>query len=302
MTAAPQEPALVSRSQGRFAVITDIHSAPNGTPDGHWHGPLKYIDALDHLQRALQVCEQLRVGALLITGDLADRGDDETASRLASLLKHAPISDILIVTGNHDVASRDDLFAPHLGTGGLSRPTPTGSKIGPVRIAGTGVRRSGRDRTMATGHQPSTSTWEDDELVIWMTHFPPRVPSAELRRAGLREAGSAAGLDRTHVLLDARNGPTLVIHGHEHVQTISHHGGWTQLGVAALIEPPYSFAILDIQRDDGGWTVDVTAHRLSMDGPWTTLLCPEHVSFGLPAPRAPEAAHHGDATKPPQAP
>lgn len=54
----------------RFAVVTDIHLAEGGTPDGHWIGPQPLGRSARLLREAVAVVRQLNPDAVALLGDL----------------------------------------------------------------------------------------------------------------------------------------------------------------------------------------------------------------------------------------
>jgi hypothetical protein len=52
------------------------------------------------------------------------------------------------------------------------------------------------------------------------------------------------------------DGPVVALSGHLHLRGVTHDGDVLQMVFAALIEPPYEFARVEIESDNGSMSVD----------------------------------------------
>lgn len=112
----PQDDAMILTEHPRpsrtFVHLTDVHLPGSATP---LYGA---ADADGHLRALLRRLEDsgLRPDALLLTGDLADRGEPEAYRRLRAMIEPVAArigAEIIWAPGNHDerVAFRDELLA-----------------------------------------------------------------------------------------------------------------------------------------------------------------------------------------------
>jgi hypothetical protein len=101
---------------------------------------------------------------------------------------------------------------------------------------------------------------------ILLTHFPILSRLTACRDAGLKYAGDLTNRAELAAALAARPAPTIVLHGHLHVRDAVAEGTVFQIGCAALVEPPYELAILDLDRADGRIEVRIVREAVADAG------------------------------------
>ncbi len=235
----------------RIGLISDIHIAPAGTPPERWHNDYRFPDADARLARALRRCLERGAEAIALLGDLAHLGDDES---LDAALARAARSGcpIWVAAGNHDAVLHDTalaaavarLAAPH-----VRMATESGALIAPgIRVAGLSISADGLDSVHAPA-PPAIAAWEED-LVLWLTHYPMLSLVEATSAAGLRYAGDLENRAEVAEPIAARAAPTVAVHGHLHVRHASSRDSLLQISCAALIEPPFELTIVDVEPGD----------------------------------------------------
>jgi len=90
---------------------------------------------------------------------------------------------------------------------------------------------------------------------VVLTHFPVLSLEERARDSELLYAGHLSQLSPAAAALPD-DGPVVVLSGHLHLRGVTHDGDVLQIVFAALIEPPYEFARVVIESDNGSMTVD----------------------------------------------
>lgn len=67
----------------RLGVLSDLHLDDPGAPDTRWHNPVRRGLSRHLLTRAVELLSRWRVDALVVLGDLSDRGRAEDYAFLA---------------------------------------------------------------------------------------------------------------------------------------------------------------------------------------------------------------------------
>lgn len=222
----------------RFGVVTDAHLAPAGTPPASWHDAYALEQAPALLHAAVARCVAEEVEAIVLLGDLAHQGD---APSLAAALRIAAGTGIptWVVSGNHDT----EVGTTTLTTAASPFPTITVAPWGTVSI-GVG-RLIGLDLADARTASIGSIAW-DDAPTLLLTHYPVLTLKERLAGAGFLDAGDLANVGDLRAAVEERSGPTIVLHGHQHVRASAVAGPILQLSGAALIEPPHEVAIVDV--------------------------------------------------------
>src|SRR5689334_8199578 len=89
---------------------------------------------------------------------------------------------------------------------------------------------------------------------VVLTHFPVLSHEQRARDAHLLYAGHLSQLSSAPPSLP-EEGPVVVLSGHQHLRGITHDGDVLQLVFAALVEPPYEFARVEVESDNGCMSV-----------------------------------------------
>ncbi len=248
----------MTRLQARswLGVLSDLHLAPPGTPDGHWNGVQPLGRSRDLAALALGVLDAHAVEGLLLLGDLTDRGDSgELVALLRALRRTGRLA--RVVHGNHDlVAGPDPLRAALAEEGGpaLRAATAEGERVGAIWVAGGCASSDDEGWTCAERTLPDTDAWPADGTVVWLSHHPVLDAGPLLAEAGLPHPGDLTNRAEVAERLLARTAPTIVLCGHLHARTTVAEGHVLQLGHASLIEPPHEVTLLAVGRDRiGPW-------------------------------------------------
>lgn len=243
----------------RLGVVTDVHLGPPGMPNPHWHGEVRSDLAGELLGRGLQRLSNERVVALALLGDLTHLGDAASLGAVLTRLEssHRPI---WIVPGNHDVTPHPDALGKAITkrAAWINLAVPTGEGMEPwLRVAGLPIAREGTDGTIRLTALPDVAGW-DERPVLLLSHFPLLSRREATLDAGWKYAGDAAGAADAWALLTSREAPTIVLHGHLHLQDAIAAGPALQLGFGALAEAAHEVAVLDLTCEDARVGVTVT--------------------------------------------
>lgn len=227
----------------RLGVITDVHLAPADTPPVGWHNPYPMEQASRLLHDAVERCLFEEVDGIVLLGDVAHLGDEPSLAAALTVAAGTGIS-TWIVAGNHDV---------EMGAGTLAAtasPFPT-ITVAPWRAASVeGVRLVGI--ALADAQTALVEPIADDGVpTLLLTHYPVLTLRHRLTVAALLDAGDLSNVESLQAVVMERSGPTVVLHGHQHVRASAVSGPVLQLSGAALIEPPHDVAILDVERHGG---------------------------------------------------
>ena len=159
----------------RIGIITDIHIAPAGEPDGAWHNAYSFPDAAARFQRALLLLQQEGADAIAILGDVVNNGDDASLDGGIALAAAAP-APLYLVGGNHDLTSGEDALARAISRAGagashLHLVDGTGQPLGDgLRLAGIQPRPGRPPYGMRAG-EVTTAPWGGDVVILY-SHFP----------------------------------------------------------------------------------------------------------------------------------
>ena len=95
------------RSLMRFAVLSDTHLAPPGTPDGIWNNVTCLSASNDLLSAAVAEIASAGIGHIALLGDVSDRGDPGMIAAALRAVTGAGMH-AWAVPGNHDVSVSPD--------------------------------------------------------------------------------------------------------------------------------------------------------------------------------------------------
>ena len=84
---------------------------------------------------------------------------------------------------------------------------------------------------------------------VWLTHFPVLTLEDRCREAHLLYAAHLDYLAPPPPVMPAASGPVVVLSGHLHLRGVTAEANVLQLVFAALVEPPYEVAVVDIDID-----------------------------------------------------
>jgi hypothetical protein len=241
----------------RFGVLTDVHAVQDVTRRASWHNQYDFAGVEERRGRALELFAKEGIDRLLLLGDLAHDGDLPSLRRM--LRPSALDARLLAVGGNHDGARPTGQLA-RAGPESLTLPGWRAVRHGPVRVAGLRVARRAK-RRWASARPPALATWGDAPVLL-ASHFPVLSRAAVLAERKLPYAGDL--IDRASVAepLLARGAPTVVACGHLHVRDSASSGSLLQLGLGAMVEPPFEATVLDLSVGDLSLEVNRTAHEL----------------------------------------
>jgi 3',5'-cyclic AMP phosphodiesterase CpdA len=287
----------IGRNMFVLAHLSDLHLAPLPRPriaellskrlTGYlnWQRKRRAIHRSDVLAAILRDLRGQRSDHIAVTGDLVNialPAEFENARRWLDQL--GPPADVSLVPGNHDayvpVADmlRTRCWAPYM-AGDVGPPEDTAFPFlrirGPVALIGVSTAVP-TPPFMATGRLGTRQIARMTDLLaanaarfrVVLIHHPPHaVPTSHFKRlvdaAAFREAVAAAGAE-------------LVIHGHDHVRSLSYierpRGRVPVVGVPSASaaygadHDPAGYNLYRIDGRPGAWTCGVERRGLDADG------------------------------------
>jgi predicted phosphodiesterase len=218
----------------RLGVVTDIHWCPDVERDDHWHDKLDFAGVPDRLRDALSYCGESGVDAIVLLGDLAHDGDEESLDAVRSTCAEHWAGPTFFVAGNHDLV--DEL--PDVGEIRLDFPVTKlpGGELPP--------------------HGP----------LLLLSHDPVLSQEELFAARGFKYAGRLDGADGVAAQLQDRVAPTVVFCGHVHARASCADGDVLQLAFGALIEPPFECAIVEIEPAPERLSIRRRSCRLGAQG------------------------------------
>jgi predicted MPP superfamily phosphohydrolase len=250
----------------RLGVIADPHlSVLRDAADG-WHNPYRLVDAHDRLDVALADPLFADVDAFVLLGDLAHFGDRDSIRRCVDgVAKARHDRPAILLSGNHDVIEpgvRLEQEVAALGDPDVVSPFawPDSSRATKVfRAAGFGlhvheVMALSARRTEPFDVSSHTMSTEAPDGHVVLTHFPVLSFEGRARDAQLLYSAHLSQLAPPVDPLPA-DGPVVVLSGHLHLRGVTHEGDVLQLAFAALVEPPYELARVELEPHDEGLEV-----------------------------------------------
>lgn len=231
----------------KIGIVTDAHLNPGDGRRPSFHNPYRTEDAPELYRAALGACVEGGPGALALLGDLSHFGDAETLEWALAEAAGTGLP-VFAAPGNHDASGR---AVRRVGAENVRLASPDGEAVSDgLRLAGLSVESEDRGFTCRPVGGPSVSAW-GNEAVVLLSHYPALSSEHRLLRAGLKYAGDLEDRDRVSRPLLGRRAPTVVLSGHLHVRDTSAEASVLQLGFAALVEPPFEVAYLDIEEEGG---------------------------------------------------
>jgi predicted phosphodiesterase len=268
-------------STARFAVLSDTHISPAGTPDGRWNNVTCRSVARDLLAAAVADIVSAGLSQVILLGDVSDDGEPAMiATALKTIIGAGPR--VFAVPGNHDVILSPGALAE--AAAGQPDVTILGDQheqMSPdVVAAGHGLRSQDGGRTCeAIGVPDPADAGTRGRLLLWASHYPVLSQQDRFRAAGLRYPGDLRNLSHVADQVGRFDGPVLVLHGHLHASAVGQAGPVLQIGVPAAVEWPNAWTELTLDVAPDAITAATTLHRIP--GPWpdpvavTTLAQPE---------------------------
>ena len=252
----------------RLGIVADPHLALERVEDARWHNPYRLADAHSRLDAALAHPLLDGVDVVAVLGDLAHFGD-RTSVRYVVEAVGAGDRPAVLLSGNHDVLTagvrlEDEVHA--VGAAHVLSPlarTPDAPAVKSFEAAGAGLAvhevmaladRRGQpfDVTSCRLAAPDPAAGVD----VWLTHFPILTLEERCREADLLYAAHLDYLAPPPELMPAASGPVIVLSGHLHLRAVTTEANVLQLVFAALVEPPYEVAVVDIDVDGASLTYE----------------------------------------------
>jgi predicted phosphodiesterase len=241
----------------RLGVLTDLHAVRDVTRRAAWHNAYDFAGVEERCRRAIELFQRERVERVLVLGDIAHDGDLASMRRVLAPVTSGP--PVLAVGGNHDSAQPTGQLARAAGAS-LRLPGWRATRTGSTKVAGLRIVRRAR-RRWAAARPPALATW-GAELVVLASHFPVLSRREALAERGLPYAGDLVDRARVTNALVERAAPTVVACGHLHVRDSSAHRSLLQLGVGAVVEPPFEATVLEVTANGASVELSRTAHEL----------------------------------------
>ena len=248
----------VGVSRLRLGVIADPHLALERVEDAAWHNPFRLGDAHERLDAALAHPLVDGTDVVVVLGDLAHFGDRTSVRRVVEAVASGERPAVLL-SGNHDVLTpgvRLEDEVTDRGAGLVVSPLACDAEAPAVKefeAAGAGLAvhevTSESDRRLRPFDVMGRRLAEADPaggLDVLLTHFPVLTLEDRCRDARLLYSGHLDLLAPPPSVLPAAGLPAVVLSGHLHLRGVTTEANVLQLVFAALVEPPYEVAVVEI--------------------------------------------------------
>jgi len=241
-------------SSTQIAILSDIHLAPDGTPDSQWNNIVRLSESRQLLDAALADIVASGHTNVLLLGDLSHHGDGDSLSTALQIVSDA-LPAAWVVPGNHDVASSEEAFthAVHAASGVLALQNSHQMPAPDIVICGHGLRSTDGGQTCTATALPDARPGA--RLLVWAGHYPLFSQESQLTGQGMRYPGDLLNLPEAWASLEHFIGPALVLHGHLHTAVVEAQGPVLQIGVPAVVEWPYAWTVARIDVADDNVTV-----------------------------------------------
>jgi hypothetical protein len=252
----------------RFAVLSDTHLAPPGTPDGRWNNATRLSASRELLDAAAAEIVAAGHDRVLLLGDVSDRGTSAMIGAAVETLSAAGLAP-WVVPGNHDVSSSPDALARAVEGSGLGvalRLEHLGAP-GEIAVGGHDLHSDDGGGTCQATDLPDLAP-VDDRLLVWASHYPVLSQESRLLAAGLRYPGDLLNLAEVRAAVGRFGGPALVLHGHLHAALVDHAGPILQISVPAVVEWPHAWTDASIEVTAA--TVLVRTSLVPIPGTWSS--------------------------------
>jgi Calcineurin-like phosphoesterase len=263
-------------TDARFAVLSDTHLAPPGTPDGMWNNVTCLSTSHDLLAAAVADIAAAGIGDVVLLGDVSDGGDPRMIAKALQVVTTAGMR-AWTVPGNHDATVSPDAIAEavKLSPGSTLIAQECPDSWPDIAMYGHGLRSNDRGQTCEAINLPNPAGI-CAQLLLWATHYPVLSQYGRFRTSGLRYPGDLRNLSDIATCITRFNGPVLILHGHLHAAAIKHAGPMLQIGVPAAVEWPHAWTEAKIKITESEITVQTALKPIP--GTWpasvtTTVLC-----------------------------
>ena len=271
----------------RLGVIADPHLALERVEDTEWHNPFRLVDAHERLDAALAHPLVDDTDAVVVLGDLAHFGDRTSVRRVVEAVASGE-RPTLLLSGNHDVLTPGVRLEDEVidrGAELVVSPLACETEAPAVKaFEAVGAGLAVHEVTRETGRplRPFDVTGrrlaEADPvgaLDVFLTHFPVLSFEQRCRDARLLYSGHLDILAPPPPVSPAAGRPAVVLSGHLHLRGVTTEASVLQIAFAALVEPPYEVAIVEIDVDERSVVyqcasvIQPDAERLPvLDPPW----------------------------------
>ena len=256
----------------RLGLVSDPHVAPPYMEPHAWHGPFVFDDAVVRLQAALRVLAGQGSDAIMMLGDLAHFGDDDSLRRGVDVLAQTD-TDVWIVAGDHDIEASPRPFDLAAQAGSRVRlATPEDVRLqARTVLVGVEIEKAAEHYVASPGSFKAAKV--RDDLVVVMSHRPILSRAGALADMAILDAGSLENGRELGEAFSECGGAVIVASGHLHVRDVHASGNLLQVTVPALIEDPAEVASLEIEHDGAGISVAVEYLPVIEEGrEWPVLI------------------------------
>jgi predicted phosphodiesterase len=229
----------------RIGVVTDIHWDQQHGSELTWHNQLDVDGSLDRLREALAGFQASRCDAVVLLGDLTQRGDDGSLADVLATLEEEWGKNTVVVTGNHDVKAS-------------ITPSCTWQPVPLISVELVELRGATYFSGVITSPTPSPP---EARLRLVVSHFPLLSVKSQLERANFAYAADLSNRSELEEELAERDIPALVICGHLHSRATAIRHRVLQLSIGPLVEPPFESALVEVSLGADS-TVRVTRHTV----------------------------------------
>jgi len=242
----------------RLGVIADPHVSLDRVEDAAWHNPYRLADAHERLEVALTHPFVAGADAIAVLGDLCHFGDERSMRFVVDAVT-ATGKPAVMLSGNHDVLEPGVRLAnvdlPEL-------PTFDGFAVELHHVV-----ELARDGRQPFDVESSVVVDHDAAPLLVLTHFPVLAGlEHRCRDAGLLYAAHLGQLAPPPPTVMRAGRPTVVLSGHLHLRGVTVDESVINIVFAALVEPPYEVASVELTADDAG-AVTVTYDCASVRQP-----------------------------------
>jgi predicted phosphodiesterase len=237
----------------RVGVLSDLHCSVDPDERASWHNPYDFAGLAARIDSAIAWFAAEDVDRVVLAGDLTHHAHAPALQVVLQRCLRACPQALLVVAGNHDVGGRTPPEDEIVGacTPRLALARPAGDRHGDVRLAGVHVERGEGWFHATLREPPAVGAWGEDPVLL-ISHFPLLSHAVVIAEHGLAHPGDM--LDRAAIAqrLIERSAPTVVVSGHVHARVTDARGSVLQLTQAALIEPPFDAAIVELAPQPAG--------------------------------------------------
>ena len=249
----------------RLGILSDLHRTTDSRLRHEWHNPHDFIGHPTRMAHALAWFEQEAIDALVLCGDLTHSGDVEAMSAMLSECRAEREAPVIAVSGNHDVVHGKDVLASEIERANddhLVEANTAGELVSGVRVASVQLAPASGYQRSRLRALPEVEVWGDEPVVL-VSHLPLLSRAAAVAARGMPYPGDLLNRERAVEPLLKRRAPTIVLAGHIHVRDVHVEGPVLQIVQAALVEPPFEAALLDVRIDEDGVLVTRRTRRTS---------------------------------------